>query len=510
LAQAGPSGGQHGADHTMRVRRPVARSLVLARPSHPCVVPPPRAAMPGKRSYVWCEGEMSAAQRRRRARDLYYCTSHSSPGKSFIEVDSAFRDEARALVRGRALHRQRDIDNGFVSHHGRMASIAAQRAGSIDERTLKSDLQEYQRANVAKHGGRRVRWADADDENPDHPQDLDPLTFLDPWAIPPTASGTRRCTDHVDAAVPLDFRFSRVSDALGTAGVNGGDGVHDDAVPLRLSHVVRADVADAEQCGVECDVEVHVLEELPLPPSEARFDGEAFAPSGVAAGACCWELSSNTLSSPYSCATWQELVEAQNTSLALLVGKMETCVDPLAERVSSLEAQSKVACVRLLERRLEDLWQVVERLAASLSVKVAEKVQAAVANLYELVDASESKIVDGVTTMLRGIDGGYQKQFSELQAAFRHCGGPSSGAAPGAVFRAPWLLGEEVCLVGLQATELNGKTGVIIEDLDSHGRLGVSLVGESERECRRVRVKEGNLQRVSAVPSAPHGRLHTG
>ena len=95
--------------------------------------------MPGKRSYFTREEELTAAQKKRRDRDVYYNTAHSAAGKKFVEVDVDMVCEAKAMVGARALHRLRDKSNGFASHFGRNASVMAFRGGLIDRTVLAQD-----------------------------------------------------------------------------------------------------------------------------------------------------------------------------------------------------------------------------------------------------------------------------------------------------------------------------------------------------------------------------------
>ena len=121
------------------------------------------AAMPGKRSvYAADSNNLTVAQRRRIERDWWYSTAHSGPQKTFIEVETTDAVDIRAMAKAKSLHRSRDEQNGFVSHHGRLASLKAFRSGIIDAPTLSRDTVMYKAGHVAKHG--RRRWADTVDE----------------------------------------------------------------------------------------------------------------------------------------------------------------------------------------------------------------------------------------------------------------------------------------------------------------------------------------------------------
>jgi len=114
--------------------------------------------MPGRRSYFSCEGQLTAAQLRRKQRDAKFRTSHSSAHMKFIEVPASIVPEAKAMVRGKALHLSRSLQLGHHTHNGRDASILAEQRGLISDQMRREDQTVYKAANTAKHGKRA--WAD--------------------------------------------------------------------------------------------------------------------------------------------------------------------------------------------------------------------------------------------------------------------------------------------------------------------------------------------------------------
>ena len=94
--------------------------------------------MPNKRSYVNADGPLTPEQLRRKARDEKFRTSHSECGKKFIEVDSGIVKETKAMVQGKQLHRNREKEIGFQTHHGRVASQEALKRASAQARYLET------------------------------------------------------------------------------------------------------------------------------------------------------------------------------------------------------------------------------------------------------------------------------------------------------------------------------------------------------------------------------------
>jgi len=101
------------------------------------------SAMPGLRSPV--------ALARRQVRDDWYRTAHSSAGKKFVEVNAAIAQDVRRIVKAKDRHVQLDASNGFCSHFGRNAALAAFKTGHLDPKILKSDLDLLSVGNAAKH-----------------------------------------------------------------------------------------------------------------------------------------------------------------------------------------------------------------------------------------------------------------------------------------------------------------------------------------------------------------------
>jgi hypothetical protein len=138
------------------------------------------AGMPGCRS-------QSAWFGWRRARDDFYRTAHSKPGRKFIEVRAEDVRDIKVMVHSREIHAVRDRANGFASHYARHASLAAGREGHIGQATIANDMKAHSRANAAKHNvaapvhgygsvptasgcfGGRKSWADLSEDAEDVP-----------------------------------------------------------------------------------------------------------------------------------------------------------------------------------------------------------------------------------------------------------------------------------------------------------------------------------------------------
>ena len=95
-----------------------------------------------------------------------------------MEVDGAIASQIRSMTKGKVLHARRDAHNGFPSHHGPLAALAAAKRGAVSPRILQSDLRTYAAANTAKHTNVSppasgvslgCRWADLleEDAEPD-------------------------------------------------------------------------------------------------------------------------------------------------------------------------------------------------------------------------------------------------------------------------------------------------------------------------------------------------------
>ena len=77
-----------------------------------------QVVMPNCRSYVSVHtGPLSPAQWSRQARDLFYRSAHSKPGRKFVEVSSEDAAAVKLMAKARTAHRIRCQATGFP-HHG--------------------------------------------------------------------------------------------------------------------------------------------------------------------------------------------------------------------------------------------------------------------------------------------------------------------------------------------------------------------------------------------------------
>ena len=151
--------------------------------------------MYNKRSYHAAESALTLAQRRRSQRDLYYCTSHSCSGRTFVEVKAELAPQVKAMARAKERHSQRESAIGTSTHYARNATLIASRAGGITQGELRNDLKIYRDGNHAKHSSsislplRQGSWADAVEDYDDEPNlgttasgEYDPIFCNDPWS----------------------------------------------------------------------------------------------------------------------------------------------------------------------------------------------------------------------------------------------------------------------------------------------------------------------------------------
>ena len=105
----------------------------------------------------------------------------------FVEVPIEIAGQVQTTAASKAVHSARDSQNGFGSHFARNASVAAQRAWSIDKPTFSRDLKVHGAANAAKHVNLGA-WADACSDSSDtsppiasglQASSFDPQQFLD-------------------------------------------------------------------------------------------------------------------------------------------------------------------------------------------------------------------------------------------------------------------------------------------------------------------------------------------
>jgi hypothetical protein len=196
--------------------------------------------MPGRRAYhnVLAAGQvLSAAQRRRYQRDLYYDTSHSATDKVFVEVDRAVADDAKCILRGKSLQCELDKINGWSQPSGKRASHSALKSGFIIAARNKLSRVLLTRAHEAKHRTQglptrrsgEIAWADINDGDTD--VELDNLVEFPPLSLKatiPLSSGDSivQVHDRSLSDAPLRTERGTLSDA-GAPPMESNSHMHD-------------------------------------------------------------------------------------------------------------------------------------------------------------------------------------------------------------------------------------------------------------------------------------------
>ena len=97
-------------------------------------------------------------------------------GYRLLEIETPFLPAVAAGYRSLRFHRDHDRSAGAISHHGRLASLAAFRAGAITKEACTEAARAHRDAGRAKHGISKVSALQTLYEP-------DPLHRDDPWRL---------------------------------------------------------------------------------------------------------------------------------------------------------------------------------------------------------------------------------------------------------------------------------------------------------------------------------------
>ena len=110
--------------------------------------------MPGSRSYIvslHAGAPLSWAQQKRQRRNRYYLSAHSAPDKAFVEVDRGIRSEAKATLKGTALHVSLAAASGSQAASGKVVAHHAWKNGTITASQRNLARNVFSAADTAKH-----------------------------------------------------------------------------------------------------------------------------------------------------------------------------------------------------------------------------------------------------------------------------------------------------------------------------------------------------------------------
>lgn len=389
-------------------------------------------------------------RRRERARHLGYLQP-SKPSVTHMEVDRDLAPAVKGMAASLRLHRDHDRLTQSTHHSGHLASLAAFRSGDISKEELASASAAHRRAGRLKHRisanqtEPRHQWADLTDDPAD-------------GAAPSAA---------VDVAAPVE--------------------------PVPLSPPPARGVSIGTQTG--------------------SFSFEAYsvapAPAPLAGPEPWCSLPDVQPLLPVSCHDyWNELFGVQNSTIALLTGRLDECM-PSQKRM------------RALERQVHDLSRNLDTLRTSMSSSIDEKLSARLAEfpsaLKSDVEVMISKVTDNfassVSTLKQELNDHNDKlilgvlekmkeyvdtrvsgplpagtavaNFSSGKSPTAHDSGDStnvnaeaggSGSPPAAKGTRGPSAGDTVRLSGVSNPTFRGRIARVLSSADADARLAVRLL----------------------------------